>query len=309
MNRREFLKITARLSTYGLATLATGGAGRILFRPRKVEGAIPRPTIVLGRAEDHARLVDSVLAPLGGMKAFVKPGARVVVKPNIGWDRTPEQAANTNPVIVRRVVELALEAGASSVQVFDRPVNDAQRCYVNSGIKKAVESLGDSRARVEYMDKRLFVDMDIQKGASIHSWQFYKPCLTADTFINIPIAKHHSSATLSMALKNMMGPVGGRRGLLHVSLHQRIADLNTVLRPHLHILDATRILTANGPQGGNLSDVRVLNRLGASTDPVALDAWGATLFAKEGASIEHVLLSYKQGLGEIDLDKAKFVRV
>ncbi len=309
MNRRDFLVLSSRLSRYGLLTLAAGSTSRILFRPREASAEIPRPTIVLARSEDHAGLVDQALAPLGGMKAFVKAGARVVVKPNIGWDRRPEQAANTNPVIVRRVVELALAAGASSVHVFDRPVNDAQRSYVNSGIKKAVEDLGDSRAKVEYMDKRFFVEMDIEKGGSIRSWKFYKPCLVADTFINIPVAKHHSSAKLTMALKNMMGPVGGRRGQLHLSLHQRIADLNIVLRPHLHILDATRILVANGPQGGNLSDVRQLNRLGVSTDPVALDAWGATLFAKEAASIEHIVLSHKHGLGEIDLDKADFVRV
>jgi uncharacterized protein (DUF362 family) len=303
VNRRNFLKELARY-TAGLTLMPP------LFSivPRAL-GESPPPLLALGEGNDYAALVSKVLGPLGGMKAFVKKGERVVVKPNIGWDRTPEQGANTHPEIVKTVVNLALEAGASQVLVFDRPVNEERRCYVNSGIKAAVESLKDRRAQCLFMDSRKFVSVRIARGKSISEWEFYRDALEADAYINLPVAKQHSSSGLTLGLKNIMGVIGGSRGKIHFNLGQRIADLNTVLKPKLTLIDATRILVRNGPQGGDLKDVKVLNTLLASIDTVAVDAYAATFFNLKPEEVESTRAAYQLGLGEMDLKKIKVVRV
>ncbi len=303
MNRRNFLKEMARYT-----------AGLTLMPPLfsilpQARGESPPPLLAVGEGNDYAALVSKVLGPWGGMKAFVKKGDRVVVKPNIGWDRTPEQGANTHPEIVKTVMKLALEAGASQVLAFDRPVNEERRCYVNSGIKAAVESLNDRRAQCLFMDSRKFVPVRIARGKSISEWEFYRDALEADAYINLPVAKQHSSSGLTLGLKNIMGVIGGSRGKIHFNLGQRIADLNTVLKPKLTLMDATRILLRNGPQGGDLKDVKVLNTLLASTDTVAVDAYATTFFGLKPEEVESTKAAYQFGLGEMDLKKIKIVRV
>jgi uncharacterized protein (DUF362 family) len=239
------------------------------------------------------------------MKKFVNPGEVVVVKPNMAWDRTPEMAANANPAVVRQVVELCLEAGAKKVKVLDNTCHDARKAYTNSGIQAAVEAIKDPRAVVEFVDERGFVELQIEKGKALKKWLFYKEILEADRFINIPIAKNHSEARLTMCLKNMMGAIGGWRGRIHVGLHQNIADMNLVLRPDLHVLDATRIMLKNGPSGGSLADVAVKNLVFAGTDPVALDALGTELFGLKPADIGYITKAHQAGRGEMDLTKIK----
>ena len=304
MHRREFLK---HLAALGLVT----SAGRFLPIPEEVWAMAPegRPQAVIARAEgqDYAKLVSSVVQALGGMDKFVKSGETVVVKPNMGWDRTPELAANTHPVVVRRTVELCLEAGAKQVKVLDRTCHDARRSYKSSGIQDAVAGLKDPRAVVEFVDERRFVELAIPKAKALKKWSFYKDILDADRFINVPVAKHHSEARLTLCLKNMMGAIGGWRGRCHVGLHQNIADMNLILRADLHILDATRILVANGPSGGSLEDVVVKNLVAAGPDPVALDAFGTTLFGLKPEDIGHITKAFELGLGEMDLNKVKMI--
>jgi uncharacterized protein (DUF362 family) len=206
-------------------------------------------------------------------------------------------------------VELCLESGAKQVKVLDNTCHDARRSYVNSGINAAVEDIKDSRAVVEFVDQRKFVEMDIPKARSLKRWSFYKDILQADCFINIPIAKHHSEARLTMAMKNMMGAIGGWRGRIHVGLHQNIADMNLILRPDLHILDATRIMTQGGPSGGKAEYVQVKNLLFAGVDPVAIDAYGTTLFGMEPKDIGYITKAYELGLGEMDLNAIKMATV
>jgi len=303
MNRRNFLKQVARWSA-GISLTSP----LVALLPRAGASTSP-PLLSVTEGTDPAALVSKVLNPLGGMNAFVKKGDRVVVKPNIGWDRTPEQGANTHPEVVKAVVRLALEAGAGQVLVFDRTVNEERRCYVNSGIKAAVESLGDRRAQCLFIDNRKFVPVRIARGKSITEWEFYKDALEADAYINLPVAKQHSSSGLTLGLKNIMGVIGGSRGKIHFSLGQRIADLNLVLKPKLTLLDATRILLRNGPQGGDLKDVKALNTLVASSDTVAVDAYGTTFFGLKPEEVESTKAANQLGLGEMDLKKIKIVRV
>jgi uncharacterized protein (DUF362 family) len=253
---------------------------------------------------DYRQAVRRAVEAVGGMASFVKAGARVVIKPNIGWDRTPEQGANSHPLVVRAVAELALEAGAAAVRVFDHTCNEKRRCYSSSGIIAALEDIGDRRVGWEYIDERKFVPVDIRDGKSLRRWEVYKEALTADCYINVPVAKHHGLSRLSLGLKNVMGVIGGNRGKLHHNLGQELADLATVVRPQLTVIDATRLLLRNGPQGGRVEDVKIADTVIASADPVAADAYATTLFGLKPEDIDSTVAAHRHGLGEIDLQRA-----
>ena len=308
MDRREFIEQVAAWSAGACLAAPIFDVGSVLATE---EPAPERPLLAVAKGKDYAALVEAVLKPLGGMTAFVKRGDKVVVKPNIGWDRTPEQAANTHPDVVKAVVLQCLEAGAKSVLVFDRPCNDARRTYARSGIKDAVDSIKDSRVRCEYESKRDYVPVKIADGKSIDEFEFNRKAMPpeCDCYVNVPVAKHHGSAKLTLGLKNVMGVIGGNRGIIHRDMGRRIADLNLVIRPQVTIVDATRILLRHGPTGGNLDDVKVLDTLIASADTVAADAYATTLFGEKPDAIGSTVAAAELGLGEMDLDKVRIVNV
>ncbi|MFH1215758.1 MAG: DUF362 domain-containing protein [Pseudomonadota bacterium] len=298
MDRRQFIKDVLLWSAG--ATLAIPQF-RVL--PSVLAAEKVQPLLAVAKGEDYFALVSRVLAPLGGMGNFVRPGDKVVVKPNIGWDRNPEQAANTHPQVVKALVAQVLQAGAKKVLVFDRTCNEERRCYANSGIEKAVRELDDRRVRVEHVDRRKFVPVKIARGKALTEWEIYKDALDCDCYINVPVAKHHGLSRLTLGLKNTMGVIGGNRGSLHQNLGQSLADLATVIRPKLTVIDATRILLRSGPQGGDVKDVKKTDTLIASADPVAADAYATTLFDLKPEEIESTMAAYRMGLGEMNLDK------
>lgn len=300
MDRRDFLR---QLSLYTAGALAAPPVLEVLSNP--AFAASTPSTVNVAKGKNYEELTRRLLLSLGGMKKFVHSGDKVVIKPNIGWDRTPEQGANTHPLVVKTLVKMALEAGASKVQVFDRSCNEERRCYFNSGIKEAVESIGDKRATIPYVEERKFVPIVIKQGKALRDWIFYKEALEADCYINVPVAKHHSLAKLTLGLKNSMGMLGGNRGRIHQNMGQNLADIATVIRPKLTVVDATRILFRNGPVGGNLRDVKVLDTLIASTDPVAVDSYATTLFNFRPEEIDSTRRAYELGLGEMDLKKIR----
>jgi len=269
--------------------------------------AASSPRVCQRKGQNIAQLVEETLTALGGMGNFVKAGDKVVVKPNIGWDRTPEMGANTHPEVVKAVIEHCLEAGAAQVRVFDNSCNDPRRCYVNSGIQSAVEGLGNSRARIEHMDRRAYQEVAIKQGRELRRWEFYRPAIEADCFINIPVAKDHSLTTLTLGMKNIMGVIGGNRGRLHRRIGDAVTDINLVVHSDLTIIDATRILLRNGPQGGNVRDVEWRNTLIASSDIVAADSVAATLFGYRPEDISTVVAGAKRGLGVMELDRMQMV--
>jgi uncharacterized protein (DUF362 family) len=240
------------------------------------------------------------------MGSFVRPGNVVVVKPNMGWDRGPELAANTHPVVVRTIVEEALKAGARKVKVFDRTCNDERRCYVSSGIQAALA--GMKRVEVKFLEPERYRKVQL-KGRVLGEWELYDEALDADVFINVPVAKHHGLTRLSLGLKNVMGVMGGNRGIIHRRIDDSLADINAVLRSHLTVVDATRILTANGPQGGDLLDVKILNTVIASRDIVAADAVATTLFGLKPSDIGVTVAAHRRGLGEMNPARMRIVRV
>jgi len=240
---------------------------------------------------------------IGGMKRFVRPGQRVVVKPNIGWDRAPEQAANTDPEVVEMVVRLSLEAGAKEVRVFDRSCNDPRLCYRRSGIQEAVERIKDERVSIFIPDERKYREVAIPAGVALKSWLVYEDALEADVFINVPVAKHHGLTGLTLGLKNVMGVLGGNRGQIHTGFDDKIVDANLARPSHLTVLDATRILIAHGPQGGRIEDVRSPGTVVAGADIVAVDAYATRFFGKSPRDIAHLVRAAERGLGTLDLTK------
>lgn len=303
MDRRQFIRQTLQTA---LAAAAFGGIPVLPLLPLHA-WAVEGPPLAVRKGKEIPALVRETLAALGGMERFVKRGETVVVKPNIGWDRTPETGANTHPLVVRTVVELCLEAGAKRVQVFDRTCNDPRRCYVASGIQDAVEALRSERVLVEHMDRRGWQELDIADGVELKRWSFYRPALEADRFINLPVAKHHSISVLTMGMKNVMGVIGGNRGMLHRRIDEALCDINQVIHSDLTLIDATRILVANGPQGGSLEDVRQTDTLIASPDLVAADSYAVTLFGKQPLEIPTLAAAARRGMGTTDLRKVRMV--
>jgi len=311
MDRRDFLKQVAVWSTG--AAVAPMFDIRSIVAAEAAAAAKAQTVLSVMKGKDIAAMVAKAVEALGGISAFVKKDSRVVIKPNIGWDRKPEQAGNTNPEVVKAVVKLALDAGAKQVMVFDRTCNEARLTYVSSGIQAAVESVKDPRVQCIMIDMKKdakkFVPVDIKDGKSINKFDFYASALEneCDCYINVPVAKHHKSAILTMGLKNVMGVIGGNRADIHKSIHERIADLNLVVRPKLTILDATRILLRNGPQGGKMEDVKECDTIIASADTVAVDAYATRLFDKKPEDVGAIAAAKALGLGESDLSKVKVV--
>jgi uncharacterized protein (DUF362 family) len=199
-----------------------------------------------------------------------------------------------------------LRAGAKKVKVFDRTCNDERRCYVNSGIAAALKGL--ENVDVKYIENERFKKVAVN-GTALKEWELYDEALSADVFINVPVAKHHGLTGLTLGLKNIMGVMGGNRGGIHKNIAPALADINRVLKSHLVVIDATRILTAHGPQGGDLKDVRVLNKVIASTDIVAADAYATTLFGLKPAAIATTVAAYRKGLGEMNLSRVRIMKV
>jgi len=252
-----------------------------------------------------ARLAERAVAEIGGMKRFVSRGDVVWIKPNIGWNRAPELAATTNPEIVAALVRLALEAGARKVKVGDNTCHDARQSYRSSRIEEAAKTAG---AEVVLLDESRFRDVHIG-GSVLDSWALYPEILEADLVINVPIAKHHGLSRATLAMKNLMGIAGGNRGAWHQDLSACLTDVTAFLKPRLSILDGVRVLTGHGPQGGNPSDVKRLDTVAASTDIVALDAFGAELLGHEPLQIGVVKAAAAAGLGRIDYRALPFREV
>ena len=293
MERRRFIKLL------GISSLFWSLPLRNLF-------AATGPTVAVAEGSDPSQITRNAINALGGMKRFVRPGNTVVVKPNIGWDRTPELAANTNPLVVRAVVEECLRAGAKKVKVFDRTCNDERRCYENSGIEAALKGL--KGVDVKYLEEERYKKVALN-GKALKEWDLYGEALSADVYINVPVLKHHGLSKLTIGMKNVMGIMGGNRGSIHKNIDVALADINTVFKTHLVVVDATRILTAHGPQGGDLKDVKKLNKVIASTDIVAADAYATTLFGLKPEDIAVTVEAHRRGLGEIRVDRMRILKV
>lgn len=313
MKRRDFLKKTGQ--AVALAAV-TGGTGlvfhnRELIKPVTVISARPDfetvadpnlPKLSLAKNENPVAALNAALDGIGGIGRFVRPGERVTVKPNVGWDRTSAQAANTNPDLVGEMVRQCLAAGASEVIVTDITCNEPRRCFLRSGIRDAAEKAG---ARVILPLEDDYVQADLG-GRVLTRWPVLKHFVQTDRFINMPIVKQHSLSSCTIGMKNLYGIIGGRRNQLHQQIDQSIVDLATYCKPTLTVIDATRVLLRGGPQGGSLDDVAIEDTVLCTTDQVAGDSRAAEFLGFTGDQISHIVLAEESGLGQIDYRAAGY---
>ncbi len=307
MRRREFLKKSIQAAS--LAAI-TGGSGWLLhnreiinYQPTLKRQADYRvqlngdfPAVTLARSADPVVALNRSLDAIGGIKRFISPGERVTIKPNVGWDRTPAQAANTNPFLVGQMVKLCLEAGASEVLVSDVTCNDPRRCFIRSGIREEAEKAG---AKVVLARDSDFITVDLG-GGILRDWPVLRYFVDTDRLINMPVIKHHSLSECTIGLKNLYGIIGGQRSRLHQKIDLSIVDLATFCRPTLTVVDGTRVLLRGGPQGGSLDDVAIENTVICATDPVAADARSAEFLGLTGDQVGHIAMAGELGLGNID---------
>jgi len=306
MDRRTFFR-----NSLGAAALAgtslVMGKNRLPWEPPLPPAPDGPVDLVAVRGGEADAMFDSGIAALGGMAAFVKKGATVVIKPNIGWDVTPERAGNTNPRLVARIVKHCREAGAKEVYVFDHTCDNAQRCYRTSGIEQAVEDAGGKMAPGG--SEGYYQEVAIPGGTSLTKAKEHELVLKSDVFINVPVLKSHSSTRLTIAMKNLMGSVWDR-GYWHSNdLHQCIADFSSYRKPTLNVVDAYAVMKRNGPRGVSVSDVAVMKAQLLSRDPVAIDAAATKLFGLEPSSVRYIKLAADKGVGRMDLETLNIKRI
>jgi uncharacterized protein (DUF362 family) len=297
MNRRDFLK----------ATLATG----LFFATRRIFGDTIRDEYDVGivKGSDYEKAVVNAINLVGGIRAYVKPGDIVVVKPNIGFNSPPELKANTDPLLVRTVVHLCFQALASKVYVFDRPVNNPRLTYVNSGIEEAAESAGAKVLYVSDVSKKLYPAVKIRDANWLKETTVNRYVLESDVLINMPVAKTHSSAGLTIGMKNLMGISGDQRSKWHWELHEAISDINLGVKSHLTVVDATNIMVKNGPTGGRADYLNRLDTIIASPDVVSADAVAAGLFERNPSGIGYLALGQQKGIGRLEGFTSKTIRI
>jgi uncharacterized protein (DUF362 family) len=252
-------------------------------------------------------MFDRGIEALGGIKAFVKKGQKVVIKPNIGWDVAPERAGNTNPKLVARVVERCLQAGAREVYVFDHTCDNPQRCYRTSGIEEAVKRAGGKIA--PGASESYYQTVTVTGGSMLTSAKEHELILGSDVFINMPILKSHTSTRVTVCMKNLMGNVWDR-GFWHGNdLHLCIAEYAAYRRPTLNIVDAYNVMKRNGPRGVSVDDVQQMKAQIISTDMVAADAAAVKLFGLEPDQVRHIVLAAERGVGKKDLNALNISRI
>jgi uncharacterized protein (DUF362 family) len=289
MKRREFIKDVAV------------GSIILKFQPNLFAQTNTSPDLAWIQGESPAQITKEAISALGGIQRFISKGDVVMVKPNIGWDRVPKQAACTNPEVVKTIIELCLGAGAKEVKVIDNPCNPANRTYARSGIADAAKEAG---AKVLFPNPHRLKKMPLN-GEWLKEWEVYTDFVEADKIINVPIAKTHSLSRLTMGMKNWLGALGGNRNQLHQKLDQAMIDLAAFFKPCLSVMDGYRILIRNGPQGGRLSDAKLFKTVVAGVDYVAVDAAGATFFDIQPQDLPYLQIAHQKGLGEINLEKLK----
>ncbi|MFB0516635.1 MAG: DUF362 domain-containing protein [Candidatus Neomarinimicrobiota bacterium] len=299
MKRLDFLKTT----TAGLIGLSPLLSGRSLLKALVNQ---PVPDVVWVENGEPMQLIRAAAAAYGGMGRFISKGDIVVVKPNIGWDRAPEYAANTNPDLIAELVKLCLDAGARKVKVFDRSCDVALRCYRSSEIEARAKEAG---AEVQQVREHRFKTIALRKGERLKEWPIYQDYLEADKVINVPVAKHHYLCRATLGLKNLMGVMGGSRGEIHNGFSIKLVDIASEILPTLTIIDAYRILTRNGPTGGNLADVKQPRSLIMSPCIVTADYVATALFGLEPQQVGHIQEAVRRGLNRYDVANLKLEKI
>lgn len=298
ITRREFIKIGA-------------GAALVTLLPKSVLSANNDNGPLIGAAHgEPTKLVQAAVNLVGGIKNYVKPGDVVCIKPNLSFASNADCGSTTSPGIVRQMVQLCLDAGASKIIVLDHTIQDPTLCVERSRIEEAII---DSKANLVTLQReRQYTEVEVPNGKELSTIQVAKAIQNADVLINMPTAKSHSATGVSLGIKNLMGLIWDRGYLHRVNLHRAIAELATVIKPNLTLVDATRALTSGGPGGPGRTEI--LNKVVAGTDPVAVDSYTVSItqwYKKSftGSQVKYIKAAAEMGLGEIDINKMRIKEV
>ncbi len=293
---KKLLKLSGSLALSGSALLSIQKPGPVLA------GNTANPFIVDAQGKSPGYtirdLTRKTFDAVGGIQTFISKGDVVAIKPNISWARTPNLSATTHPEVLKAVIELCREAGAKKVKIVDNTIHKARRCFAITGAGAVAKETG---ADLVVPRSSLMRDMRLN-GHRLDVWPVFTPVIEADKLINLPVAKVHGLSELTLGMKNWIGAVGGRRYALHQDIHQTIVDLAQFFKPTVTLIDAIRVMTQNGPSGGSLADVAVMNRLILSNDPVAADARAARIFGYAPDDIGFIRLGQKRQLGLYDTE-------
>lgn len=273
MDRRDFLKAVA--VTGAAMTLRPHGAMDVLAQPVKSSSNGTPADLIAVMGGEPDEMLRRALTEVGGIGRFVKKGQKVLVKPNIGWDKTPELAGNTNPKLITELIRQCFAAGASEVTVFDHTCDDWRKCYQSSGIEEAAKAAGAKV--VPAHTESYYREVSLPHGKNLKKAKIHTALLDADVWFNCPILKNHGGANLTISMKNYMGIVWDREYFHAHNLQQCIADVCTLdKKPALNIVDAYRVMKTNGPRGRSASDVVLAKALFLSQDIVAVDTAAST---------------------------------
>jgi uncharacterized protein (DUF362 family) len=315
-SRREFLLRSAKA---GAAAAAAGALAYTLYDKTGPAAHSEAQTLVTvpdfsvptqaGRTmsivtgADRKATVNKAVDLLGGIGRFIKPGDRVLIKPNVGFAKAPSLGATTNPELVAEVVKMCKRGGAKEVLVTDNPISDAESCFTLSGIAKATSEAG---GKIVLPKDSYFKPTTLKNSTLIKNWPIlFEPLTGINKVIGIAPIKDHSRSGASMAMKNWYGLLGGRRNIFHQDINTIIAELAMMVRPTLVILDGTEVMMTNGPTGGSISDLRRANTLIASCDQVAADAFGCTLLNLQPSDLLYLAKAQALGVGTADYQSLK----
>lgn len=309
MKRRDFIKAAALT---GIASTIKLSEGMDLMAQKVSKGTTTGCDLVAVMGGEPAVMFRKAITEFGGMGKFVKKGDKVTIKPNIGWDRTPDLAGNTNPALVAEIVRQCLHAGAREVTVFDHTCDEWTKCYKNSGIETAAKAAG---AKVMPANEESYYrEISLPKAQKLKTAKVHTAILDCDVWINVPILKNHGGAKMTIAMKNLMGIVWDRGYFHRNDLQQCIADICTLNKPAvLNVVDAYRVLKANGPQGRSSSDVVTPKALFVSTDIVAVDTAATKFFNQIEKmpleSVKHISNGARLKIGTMNIEKLKVKKI
>ncbi len=304
MRRREFISKSLKAGLVTGAALSVGSYSNIF--PSTLFPFNSDYDLAAIKGGEPDAMFDEAIKAFGGMSKFVKKGQTVVLKPNIGWDVIPERAGNTNPRLVNRIIKHCFDAGAKDVYVFDHTCDNWNRCYSNSGIESAVK---DAKGKiVSGASESYYQDVTVKQGKKLKKAKVHELILESDVFINVPILKHHSSADLTIGMKNLMGVVWDRGYWHSNNLHQCISDFTSFRKPDLTVVDAYYVMKRNGPRGVSKNDVLTMKSQIISTDIVAADAAAAKLFGSDPNKIDYIRIADEMKIGTMNLDKLSIYR-
>jgi len=306
MKRRDFVKKSLVAGIAAGAVFSAGSYANIVSSRKSLSEKKTYDMVAIKGGEPD-EMFERAIKSLGGIKNFVKPNQKVLIKPNIGWDVVPEKAANTNPKLVYKIIKMCKEAGAKDVFVFDHTCDAWKKSYENSGIEKAVKDAGGKI--VQGNNESNYQEVEVKKGKRLKKDKVHELVLDSDVFINVPILKDHGSARLTMSMKNLMGTVWDRGFWHRNDLHQCIADYSTYCKPTLNVIDAYKVMHQNGPRGVSLSDLTLMKSMIISTDIVAADTAAAKLLGLTPEDVPYIKIASEMNLGKTDLQKLSIDRI